>query len=1547
MVRKITKKIATVLLWIIGVFIAIDLIVVALVFIPPIQNGIIQKVSSVLSENWNSEISVKKIYLTPTLKLVFEDFVIKDLHANDMIRVDEGKARLKSFGLKPVKLSFSNLEVSGADVTLRKYVGEESVNIGLWARQLRKKEKEKSGFLLQATKMDLTQSRFVFINESTVTYQGTGKSDMDYSYFELKDIDFLTTDFQVNGADISANILKLALNQYTGFQLKEASANFRINENCLIFNNGKIATPNSTIHLDLAFDYDAWSSYGSFVDSIRINAIVKPSHIDVNDIACFATALKGMDDQLVFAGNVNGPVNKMDIKNLLVRYGDNTSITGHLAVSSITNFKNADINLNLTSSHIDLNELATFKLPGGKDLNLPDMVKNIRSIQGSGYFNGRINKFNSHLAAISSIGNITVDLSTKPGAGSTECDANIITQHFDLGKLTKQNEILGLVNMNIKLDGEVLAPSGEQTFLDRFKANMTGLVTRFDLVGYPVNDIRLAGLIKGKKYNGSVISTDTNLNFNFNGLVDLTNQLPNFRSFISFKRFAPGEMIKNHAPIDSTTAQGLDKALLLFQKNPSLEFGFDSLELNITGNKLEGLNGFAGIDGFSLKDSSKYLKGDRFRLTLINTASGLHKLILTSSFLNASLTTNYVLKDLKDSLMNIGYRYFPNILPKQEFSYQHHSSDEDKNYYFRFYLETFQTRPLFDILLPGLRIAPMTTCDVLLNSQKQNDSINLNSRFISYKDVLRITNLSLQTGSVTDSSFLLTLKSDSITLFPKDNNFIFKDIDIKTLNKKNHIYYNLKWLNPASISQDYSRLSGYISAEKREDILIHFDHSFLNIGKDNWVFNEDHTIHLQEDKIDFRNVAIQSGKSSLKINGIFSFNKKDDLNIDIKNVDVSQINTFIKSRNLYFGGDISARVRMGSWHNERLITGKLLISDFVFNGEDFGNIFLTAAAPGGAAIGFGGGIFNRTEGLNTNIIENYNLKNYTEEQLKLANITGSYNIEKKEADIKANIDTLGIGFLMPFLQSFSNVVSGIASGELSFISTPDSTYFKGKVTVLDGEIGIAPLNTVYTLKNQVIEFSKEGFLFDNIVLTDYLGNIGYLKGSVFHRNFKDFDIDLNIETNKLLVLNTPKAPDTYFYGTGFVSGRVSIIGGTDKLTFRGLNLKTLQGSKVYLPMTFAETVSETEGVRFKVDSKEVERIRALRATQPTQSSMDMEFDFLFDITKDAEVQIDLDPSIGGTLTARVEGPLQLNLNSKSALNLLGEVAISSGKFAMALQDVFLNTRLDLVPGGTITFNGPVENSILSARALYKTSVPLNDIFPDDPRRTQVNAYLHLGGNLMQPNIGFSFEFPNLNADEGALVINTIDTTNSQNSARQFFSLLLFSKFNMEAIQIQNTELTNTGLEMISGIISNFMSQQFKYGDIGMTYRGASDSQLGEYSVNASIPFLNNRIIFETNLGYGYEKNPSSFNANNIIADVSMEFLLNEEGNWRIKVFGFSGDQSNINTTQDAVGGGGVGLIYKQDFNNGKDLVEFYRAKRKARQLLKQQKQSEKSNKNGK
>jgi hypothetical protein len=604
-----------------------------------------------------------------------------------------------------------------------------------------------------------------------------------------------------------------------------------------------------------------------------------------------------------------------------------------------------------------------------------------------------------------------------------------------------------------------------------------------------------------------------------------------------------------------------------------------------------------------------------------------------------------------------------------------------------------------------------------------------------------------------------------------------------------------------------------------------------------------------------------------------------------------------------------------SRNNRRLIFGKAISDELLVNETRLGDLFLIAGVNDENTVRFSGGLFNsNAEKLDYEYLSKFSIRDFQAENDIIANLSGSYG--KKQFQAKTTFDSLQADFLEPFLSSFSDDFSGTASGDLTLLISPDSSYFDGNVHVLDAQIGIAPLGTKYNVANQDITFNKAGIFFPNMHFTDDDHNEATLSGEILHNMFKNMQLNLQINSDRILVLNTPRTINSVFYGKGYVKGDVFISGTGDQLSFVGPGLQTLSGSKITLQVTSTNLASETSAIHFntKKDAEEIE-------IAPKKSNTKLNFDFTFNVTNDADVVIFLE-SIGGTINARADGQFQLVYNSNDALNLYGNLLLHSGDVKVSLYNV-VNKKFTMVPGGTINFDGPLENMTVHLGAYKSSKTSLTDIIPSNYLSTgnvDVDAYMYLDGPLMQRiDPTFKFELPNSSNEVKNLFYTAIDTQNTENMTKQFAYFLITDSF-MPDNMFGNTTGINalTGLGMFSNAINNLLSNvlENKNASFGITYNQATETTSAEYGLRANANLLKDRVTMSTRIGY-YDDRTVTDAYQNIYGNFTVEYSINKSGTWRLKAFTYIGDRDNTYFYENNFNNytAGIALAYKQDFDN--------------------------------
>jgi len=1533
MLKKVTRRILKTILWIILSFVALDLLIVTLIIIPPIQQFIVLKASKILTQITGGKITADKIYLSPTLTLTVKNFAIKDHRHENMIFAAtlKGKINIAKTGGGQVCLSFAELD--DGEVVLRQYAGEDTVNIALWAKGFKKEEKKDPKFKLLFENIQLNDVRFVFISDNKRLYKED--NTIDYAFFELQHIHLNVDDFLVLGPDISCKINALTLSQHTGFEITSFAGNFRIYPQGLLLDSLCFTTPHSLFKGDFAFRYTDFKDFSDFVNLINFDTKVKSASLAMKDIVYFAPALEGMDNQLIFSGEVGGVVNHIQTKDIYLKFKQQTYFSGDFAIANVLDFKKSSYNIFFKDANVNFAELKQFKLPEGKTIPLPQATENITFSRITGNYRGSFTKFNTDILVKTNLGNVAAKINTTPKDNALHYSGTIACHDLELGKLTMQPKYFSRVNLQTSLEGETTQYDNISSLVSSISLKLQGTITDIGVCGYSLKNVGFKGNYKNQKINIALNASDSLASFKLRGCANFAKNLatPTIDAVLANVTFKPHHFFSHFPePIDSISAKGFEKFILKMQKTPNLVFTLDSIAIDLSGNHFDNFNGFVGIDYAKLSDGERTSRIDWLRLNAINKPHLPHQYIIHSNAINASFKTNYNFNDCMAALANAAEYYIPEMFKNASASNKHLATS-NPDQFIDFDLQFYYTNNLFNLLLPRLNISTNTSANIHLGATREDDALEFSSPRITYAGLGRLNNIKLQGKSDDAQLPEVKVRCDSVAIYQKNGGALtFSDIDLAAYSNKKEVHFATSWRNPEAISiNEKNHFNGILFGDTALNPSLKITDSKLYVRESSWQFaGIKNIITYCNENVVFNDCILSSKIGIISVDGELSKKLNKQCKISFDNFDLSLLNSLTSRLSMSFGGEMALIGIISGNEDHYAIEGRTFVNNFVFNQELLGDLFLDAVVMEDGDPHFTGGILSGSEYRDIDLLD-FCYSDYLSLPNRIIELNGKWNTKTKDLRVHADIDTLKLGFLSPFLASFSDMVSGDASGHLDFVMNSDSLYFDGKVKIRKAHLGIEPLSTVYHIIDQEIEFNPQGIIFNQVLIKDKFNNEATLSGYVHHTKFKDFIIDLNISTDRILALNTHKKIDASFYGDGFVAGEISIQGDTRQLNFSSRNIKTLQGSSIAFPLTSASSVSSAQGIYF-VSGNTMNEV-AIEKTR--KSSTIMNFDFIFDITRDADVKLELDP-IDGILKCKTIGKLHLLYNTNSGdMDLNGILSIVSGKFHMSLKN-FFPKDFTIVEGGTITFAGPLTVAQLNVSALYQKTASLSSLSPEFGR-TDIEAYLGLTGNLMNPNPTFRFAFPKLTEREQLEVFAVLDTADQQNGIRQFFSFVFLNTFITPESNINSSQPLGAGIDMVTGMINSFLSGQLSNVNIGVNFINpindpSATGGYSEYSVNAQVNLYNDRLLFKTNLGLGgYNDNINESSTNNFLGDFGIDYFINE--NWKIFFYYFN-DQTEVSKPQQ---GGGISLKFSQDFNNKKDFIEGWRKPERRREKEKKSK----------
>ena len=522
-------------------------------------------------------------------------------------------------------------------------------------------------------------------------------------------------------------------------------------------------------------------------------------------------------------------------------------------------------------------------------------------------------------------------------------------------------------------------------------------------------------------------------------------------------------------------------------------------------------------------------------------------------------------------------------------------------------------------------------------------------------------------------------------------------------------------------------------------------------------------------------------------------------------------------------------------------------------------------------------------------------------------------------DIDFNFNDFDLSFLTAIGAGDVDNIRGKVSGGVNLWGPINAPKHNGQLILNGGGLGVPDINTDYSISNGTkVSLVDQSFNFNKTTFKDTrFGTQGELEGQINHLNFSDWGFDLSIASERILMLNIPEEEEEVFFGDGYLGGKVHLYGPSKSLTIDVVGA-TEAGTSIKIPWAEDYGLADTSFMKF-VDKKKISKSQQQNIDE-TYSFSGLQMNFELDVNNNAEIKVVIDKETGSFLSGHGAGNILMEIDTNGKFNMWGDFITYDGIYNFKNLSV-IDKKFNLKQGGTIVWEGDPLGAQMDLEAVYQVPGGANPaILLDNPnfnRKIPTEVLIRLQGNLLKPDDPiFEIEFPNTSA----VVTSEINyrLADPQISQLQAISLLSQGIFiNEVSVSVQG--ITNNLYEKASDLFSNLMGDDKGKLQVGLNYLQGDRSRILDINSEDRLGLtlstqITDKILLNGKIGVpvgGIEETL-------IVGDLQIDFILNEEGSLKAKVFNkenefrYIGDE--LGYTQ------GVGLSYQVDFETFRELI---------------------------
>lgn len=1467
-----------------------------------VQTSLAKYATERLSQDLKTKIHIGKVSITPIKSIELLDFYILDKENDTVIKTQSISILAKNINLKKNKIEITSLKLNEADIQLIKRKGESGFSFQFILDYFDLDKESNSGsnnLLIGVQSIELTNSRFRFKDYRTsASYYG-----MDFADLDAKPINFTFSDFRNEGSNIKVTIEHLSTIEKSNFDLRNLTGEVEIDSNFVHINNLEITTPNSFVSTEyFRFEFDKPSYFeDDFENKVTMKTNFTKTSLNLSDLAYFTSFFEGIDRVVDLSGEFEGTVADFKTRNLELQLDKQTKFRGNLAMKGLPDTENTTFSVlirELKSTEQELNKIDIPPFDKKQKLQLPSEIQGIGSVSLSGTMSGKFDDFVSDLAVSTSQGKIMVDARYWNKNQTDYLKGSILADRLNLGVFAN-NPDLAEVDANFETELAWNAKTGINLLAK-------GELPQFTYKGHSYKNIKVDGAFTEKSFDGKASIKDAFGEVIFLGFIDFKSQTPAF----DFQT----KVVK----------MNLSKLNILNDSNQHIVSGEISLKGN--GSSIDNSTGIAKITDLVYQQNEKSYQNKEIKITSSKKGDNQH-LNLLSDIADGSMNGKFTLSQLSIIADIIGQQVVPAL-------YSSKDTIKLSNQSFDFDLLIKDYSPIQDLFTPELAIANNTKAMGSFDSSSEEFKLSLSSDSISF---LSNSFVGIE-GTLAKPTDILDLAID-VSTFKAGNDFSLENLEITSLIQENHISPTLKWKSVDGESYGKIQGDGYWYTQDYFDLLI-LPSSFHFKERD-WKIKEDASLIVDSSNFNFNGLVVTNNlNEGVSVMGNISENPKDVLKIYLDNFNVKYLNPFIGTATTKYKGNINGSACISNVFESVEIVSDFFIDSLQVNKELIGDL-----------------VFN------TDWIEESKGMNIKGELLRNEENTFDfmgyfYPFRKTNSlDFNCILQNTNLAFLNPYLdeQGISEI-NGKAKGKVSVTGEPNRPLLQGEISLLRTGFNVDYLNTHYDFSGLMIIENNDIYTDNIIEIRDEENNLAYFNGAIIHDNFRDFNFNVFMEiptsvyrkgtqtelmsfegskkaNNKFIGLNTNMELNNDFYGKVYATGGINIEGYQEEIDIT-VTAKTEKGTYFTLPLYGSSEVTTADFVVFNTKD-------SISNEEEIVNLEGINLDINVEVTPEANLQLIFDEVYGDIISGTGYGNLSMTVDKQDQFNMTGKYTIEQGDYLFTLGlerfENLINKKFDIANGSTINWYGDPYNADIDINAIYKLKAPMYEIMLQLPNnsnkyktRSDIEVMMKLTENLMTPNIDFFIEVPRADETERAVIANLMQTKQELN--KQVFALLLLNRFlpsqnsnNQNGIETTGAVGT-TASELLSNQLSNLMSKLSNNVDVGFNYRPGDDITSDEIAVALSTELLNERLVISSNFGVA-QGNEINQNENALIGDVNVEYKLNEDGTFRVRVFTRTNEYDITNANQ-AQTTSGLGVYYKKEFNTWK---EFITRKRKLKQ----------------
>lgn len=1454
-------------------------VAVALCNLSIVQSYLGTAVSRHFSQEWGGTVRISSLHVTPLGHVKLRDILLVNPSNDTIFRGDVIDCLFDHFPVSGEGLTFSRVRISNAYY----HFGMDSSGINLnyifdyYARP--KEPKETKPFVVCIKRVLFNNIHYKQDIETLHSeYYSRYSHGVDISHMDFRHIDGNVKDLRVEGFHVDCRVVHLECEERSGFHLRDLSADVKVSDKTVTTRNMDLTTDNSHLLCDVELDYNGWNSFSErhVFDSVIFAVTLRDgTSVGLRDAAYWAPSLWGMDNLVTIAGEVSGPLSRLQIDKMSVAVGDRTRLRIDGSIVGLPHIARTEFNLDVHAPCIATDDVVAFHQPIQPFFSLPHPLQQLGDVELEAVLRGSLQAGDVDLSMNSDIGPVTAQATVGYDDSPRDLHYNLQlhSDRLHVAKLTDDKRLASTA-IQLNVNGKGIDP--DEMSLDGDIALRNTVLQHYRLA--PLN-VQLQLDHRQISLQGDI--DDPLAALQMEGSGHLAGDSTTYQAHLTLQHCQLSQLLgkddSSHAVTISTTA-----------------------DIDLQGFDIDRMRGTIALRDNYLTIGKEQGPVDDLVVTL-DEENQYKTLRLQSAIAQATLS-GYI--DYA-RIPQLGQLFLQRYLPVDMATSRLTEADSNALLSHAFNIDVVWNDPhhTLNLLLPDLHIAPGSQ---LHGSYNHTESMKLVARSDSIRvGSLRMLDLALSGHPVGENySAICDIERIDMSGLP-----LFTNLRITSSNNSSAGRLRLNWDDDENSIRDQGDIGILVhhdaNGQHRMQVT---DPTFYLRGK-RWDIDCDDILLAQKTFI-MPHLSIHSDVGAINATAEVTPDGEASASANFEHFSIDLLDSLLlASKHILIEGVVDGQI-----HTHRTSTSATpyLLADLTVDSCSVNNQPL-------GKVGVKSALDLERQWLDINATSTLQRETGT---LQPVAANGHITLDKKpQIDLNVHFDNFALATVAPLLRSFASRVDGTLSSDIQIVGNLSRPKVEGMAHIYNGLLEVDYTGVTYRC-NDSVALTNGRVSVNNFHIYDPQDNLIIANGGIDYSDPDDLQIDLALQSDRITVLNT-KAHGSDPYGTlvaalnGTVTGRKGVIS-------IDASAQTRPGSDITVPVDNKLSATEQDYIHFVVPNA----ARTETTVQNAGSSNIPSINLALTITPDLTLHVPMDfNQLDVNIRATGAGNLQLRTGAGHNTNLYGSYEFASGTLALSMLSL-VEKNFTIEPGSSLIFPGDINRIQFDVSAVYALRASIASLTGNETDNSQrnipVQSIINLAGSLQEPNITFDIRLPNVDASTAEEVFTYIDRSNQRDMLNQTISLLAMGQFYSNANSSQTASTaTTSGYGAMVKSAGYLVSQMVTVVDIDFGYTAATDLTTEQFDIDISKSW--DRFYFESTLGYGGESRNLNSDAdahaiNNLVGDILVGYRLNP----RLHLFVFNRTNTNDYTRIELPYKQGFGLKYTRDFNRWGDL--FHRIK---------------------